>query len=143
MYQYLTKEKTGLAFSDELYKTYTELVNRCYGINQPEINLDMIEIVKTQMHILLDRDYNSNTSFITMNNSDHYDLMNSIIEVFGAFSQKEFYGYASQVEFYDTLDLYRKRFNQLKLNALVIATAVGKNSKKTMQRFNHERYNVP
>jgi len=136
-YQYLTRQKIGIEFREDLYLTYIKLVNRCYGINQEDINQDLLKIVSTQLSILLDRDYASPSSFIILNNYKHYELMQQIIEVFDAFSLQEYYNFANQEEFYSTLDIYRKRFSQVKINTSVIEKAVGKVSKKSMKRFNH------
>ncbi len=85
------------------------------------------------MSALLDIDYNSNRTFITLNNTNHYLGMQQVLAMLYTWSRHPmYYGYASEGEFIQSIEFMRSRFNHHRIN---LFNEVGKWPRKFRKRF--------
>jgi hypothetical protein len=85
------------------------------------------------MQIIIESEYNSPRTFILLNTTGHYLKMCQSIEFLHAWSiNPQYYGYASEKEFWETMDFMRQQFTENKVD---MYAAVGKWPKKFRTRF--------
>ena len=136
LYWYLTKQKTDLEFKDNLYKNYTDIVNLSYFPNREDQNPKMQETVYLQSKIILEDEYQGPRSFILLNNSIHYNKMQQTIDLIYRWGiNPEYHGYASEKEFWETMEFLRTQFNENKID---MYAAVGKWPRKFRTRFKRQ-----
>ncbi len=118
---------------EKLYKNYIDLINVCYFPNKEELDHDRLRIIIIQLQMLLDREYSSNITFIAQNNTDHYKIMHTVIDTLALWSRDaSLYGYASEEEFYKTMNIFRRQFDKYTIDVI---KSVGKYPKESRERF--------
>jgi hypothetical protein len=132
LYMYLSKQVLTQEFKDNLYINYTELVDTCYFPNRETICFPMVETLYLQGLNILEREYNGPVTFIILNNENHYLKMRKILELLYNWSlNPEYYGFASEPEFWEAMEFLRKEFNKTKID---IEYQVGKWPRKFRKR---------
>ena len=85
------------------------------------------------MSSLLDVDFSSNRTFITLNNVDHYLGMQQVLAMLYTWSRNPlYYGYASEEEFYRSIEFMRKAFTGKHID---LFEEVGKWPRNLRRRF--------
>lgn len=136
LYMYLTKQVLTQEFKNNLYKNYTELVDACFFPNRDSINKEMVECLYQLALIILEREKAGPVTFISLNLESHYKKMYKIIDLLRAWSiNPQYYGHASEKEFWESIDFLRKLFNEDKID---IYYQTGKWPKKFRKRFQRE-----
>ena len=136
LYWYLTKQhqSTSLEFKKDLYTSYVDIVNLSYKFNRSDPDPNMQETIHLQMKIILDNETKGPRSFILLNNEFHIERMNVVLELlYRWFTNPNYYGYASENEFWTAMEFLRSRFEKIDLE-----DAVGKFPRKFRERFNRE-----
>jgi len=134
LYWYFTKQynSTTPEFREYLYNDYIQLVNLTYKFNRVDQSPLMQDIIIEQLEIILEAEASGPRSFILLNFDDHVQKMRKAIKLFSVwFRNPDYYGYASEKEFFEAMDFLRKEFNRENID---IHDAVGKWPKKFRQR---------
>jgi hypothetical protein len=136
LYWYLTKQQMSSDFKKQLYENYIKLINLGYFCNRSDLNLEMMEIIHLQCQLILEENYSGPMTFIMLNNNWHYEKMLQIIDLIYNWSiNPQYYGYASEKEFFNDMDFLRKQFTENKVD---IYSAVDKWPREFRKRFQRE-----
>jgi len=136
LYMFLTKQYQSPDSKHRLYEAYIKLVDVTYFPNRSTPNPELIDIIYKQFQIILDNEYKGPYTFILLNSELHYQKMFRVLKLIKNWQQNpDYYGFATEKEFYDLLFFIRRIFSKDKYN-IDIEKAVGKWPKKLRQRFN-------
>lgn len=136
LYMYLTKQQTSTEFKDELYLLYIKIVNLSFFPNRKEPSPRLQDAFYKHMQIILETEYGSPWTFILLNTDGHYQKMLQSVEFLHTWAMNpQYYGYASENEFWDTMEFMRKQFTENKVD---MYNATGKWPKQIRNRFQRE-----
>lgn len=137
LYMYLTKQQLSAEFKEELYTMYVELINLMSFPNRKGPSRRIQDAIHKHLKIILESEYNGPWTFILLNNTSHYKRMLRALDLLRTWSEHpEFYGYASEKEFWEAMEFMRKEFND---DVIDIHHAVGKYPRKFRKRFARSR----
>jgi len=137
LYMYLTKQKLSKEFKKQLYSNYIKLINLGYWCNRADLNKEMQDIIYLQYQIILEAQYTGPVTFIMLNDKWHYHKMHQVLELIYNWSiNPQYYGYASEKEFFEDMNFLRKQFTENKID---IYAAVDKWPREFRKRFQREK----
>ena len=133
LYRYLTKQILNQESKKRLYMYYIRLVDLCYFPNRPNFNKKIADVIYMQCLILLERDFNSEYTFILLNDFRHFQKIQKTLELLYNWAYSEDKGhFLSEREFWENMEFIRKEFNSEKID---LNYQVGKWPKKLRKRF--------
>jgi len=113
LYMYLTKQVLTKEFKDNLYTNYTKLVDVCYFPNRDSVDPTMVHCLYIMANVILDREEVGPYTFILLNNKEHHKKMREVLDLLRNWSlNPEWYGFASEKEFWESMEFLRKQFQK-------------------------------
>lgn len=133
LYMYLTKQELSKDFKKDIYDNYIQLVNSTYFPNRSDTNKNMHTVIYRMQRCIIDNEYKGPLTFILLNSEQHYlKLIQAVNLIYVWSTNPEYYGYANEKEFWETMEFLRKQFSE---NEVDMYAAVGKWPRKFRQRF--------
>ena len=137
LYMYLTKQEMSKEFRKQLYLNYIKLINLGYWCNRTDLNHDMIGIIYKQCQLIIEAQYTGPITFIMLNDKWHYHKLLQVVDLIYNWSiNPQFYGYATEKEFFKDMDFLRKQYTENKID---IYDAVAKWPREFRKRFQREK----
>jgi hypothetical protein len=142
LYMYLTKQEMSTDFKKQLYTDYIKLINLAYWCNRTDLNREMIDIIYKQCQLIVEGQYKGPLTFIMLNNKWHYQKFMQVLDLLYNWSiNPQYYGYASEKEFFNDMDFLRKQFTENKIDIYAAVDKWPREFRKRFQRENERIYN--